>query len=119
VMRPYRRARWPSQTSESAAITKSANAQKRTAGPVPRARKKMTGHAAMRATVMMFGRVKRLPGTGGQERDSTTSLLTQDSVSNTPFPSVAVPSKSGTPMGLIWALSSSMDRMLGMSRLLY
>src|SRR5690606_32294302 len=54
-----------------------------------------------------------------QERDSTTSLLTHERVSNTPLPSMAMPSKSGTPIGLICALSSSVERMLGMSRLLY
>src|SRR5690606_25864721 len=54
-----------------------------------------------------------------QESVLTTSLLTHDRVSNTPFPSMAVATKSGTPIGLIWARSSSTDSTSGRSRLLY
>ena len=71
VIHPYFRASQPSHTSESPATTKRTKAQRRSPTPGDMARRNITGHTAILATVMTFGRVKRLPDTVPPLRKAT------------------------------------------------
>ncbi len=59
VIKSYRLAKYPSHASDTAATTKSANAQNRAATEGDTASQKINGHTLIRAIVITLGRLRR------------------------------------------------------------